>query len=569
MVITEETEHIVRSHMREVNNPGKKKILILVPHQDDEILCAGNLILWQRKQGNEVFVCYATNGDYKCNAEIRMREAKESCKRLGIEKSHIIFLGYGDSLNGSGNIYNNADGMGIISYAGKSMTYGTKLFEDYSFKKTGCHNLYTKENFMNDIRSVLNDIWPDIVVCVDFDNHPDHRLLSILFDECIGEVLRQKPSYKPIVLKRFAYSLGYFANKDYTSINLSQTVIPGAHNYKEHEKQVIGESLYTWNNRIRIPAYDHNRLITGRRIYKALRRHVSQYAALRADRVINSDEIYWMKRTDNLIRFGQVSVSSGEAVYLTDFIFYNTKNIDQTEVAFDGYLWEPKQNDKSPAIRVLWDNEQNINCINLYGPIDDELKFEKIQIISDENDVTGLFEIEKRNRNFYVLRSNRIVRSKNLFLKFSRTGNWPIQIAQLEICPSAVQEMEGVCQPKILINDTFSEKYYVPKGDPGLYIGISCPDNADGYWIKVTKGSAAIDDTNKLMIRDKSKGHIELTLYREESECGSADIILCHKIRMHLMKIFDYIGMLLVQVDRIYFHIVNKTGMMDRNAGKN
>lgn len=67
------------------NSPGKKKILVFIPYQDDEILCAGNLELWRRKQEKKVFVCYATNGDYKCEAEIRMREAKESCKRLGIE----------------------------------------------------------------------------------------------------------------------------------------------------------------------------------------------------------------------------------------------------------------------------------------------------------------------------------------------------------------------------------------------------------------------------------------------------------------------------------------------------
>ena len=82
-----------------------KKILILAPHPDDEINIAGSVIHNFASKGAEVFVLYSTNGDYEWPAEIRFGEAIDSLRILGVKKTNIIFLGYGDTFNHTGDIY--------------------------------------------------------------------------------------------------------------------------------------------------------------------------------------------------------------------------------------------------------------------------------------------------------------------------------------------------------------------------------------------------------------------------------------------------------------------------------
>ena len=77
------------------------KVLVLVPHEDDEINLAGSMIVNFINLGAEVYVCFSTNGDYQISAEVRLKEAANSLVVLGCKKENIFFLGYGDTLNGS------------------------------------------------------------------------------------------------------------------------------------------------------------------------------------------------------------------------------------------------------------------------------------------------------------------------------------------------------------------------------------------------------------------------------------------------------------------------------------
>lgn len=90
----------VRNSFYEQNLKGLK-VLVLAPHQDDEINIAGNTIANLVNCGADVKVCFSTNGDYTLPASVRIREAVASLKKLGCNKQNIYFLGYGDTLNGS------------------------------------------------------------------------------------------------------------------------------------------------------------------------------------------------------------------------------------------------------------------------------------------------------------------------------------------------------------------------------------------------------------------------------------------------------------------------------------
>ena len=71
------------------------KALVLAPHPDDEINIAGSTIINLIRAGVEVFVAYSTNGDFNVPADIRAAEAVKALSILGVERDHIIWLGYG------------------------------------------------------------------------------------------------------------------------------------------------------------------------------------------------------------------------------------------------------------------------------------------------------------------------------------------------------------------------------------------------------------------------------------------------------------------------------------------
>lgn len=118
------------------------KVLVLVPHQDDEINVAGNTIKNFNDLGAEVHVCYSTNGDYVLPAEVRIGEAVAALKVLGCLKENIHFLGYADSLNNNKqeHIFYSKEKV-AVSTSGNKETYAALGYNDYSFQYQGKHNL--------------------------------------------------------------------------------------------------------------------------------------------------------------------------------------------------------------------------------------------------------------------------------------------------------------------------------------------------------------------------------------------------------------------------------------------
>ena len=85
----------------------KKKILIFLPHQDDEINTVYGMIGNIKKVDGIVKVVYSTNGDYCVNAKYRIKEAINSLKIVNIKKDDIIFMGYSDQAPENNNhLYN-------------------------------------------------------------------------------------------------------------------------------------------------------------------------------------------------------------------------------------------------------------------------------------------------------------------------------------------------------------------------------------------------------------------------------------------------------------------------------
>ena len=74
-------------------------LLVIAPHQDDEILSAFLLMHKIIKKNGTVNILYATNGDYRGidYAYTRYYESLNALSLLGICEDHMLYLGYADT----------------------------------------------------------------------------------------------------------------------------------------------------------------------------------------------------------------------------------------------------------------------------------------------------------------------------------------------------------------------------------------------------------------------------------------------------------------------------------------
>lgn len=186
----------------------REKVLLIVPHPDDELLVGGGLLrTLARSEAYEVYVVYTTNGDfYPHEDKLRLREALQVLDGFcGLEENHVFFLGCGDGWKDGGHIYHQAGQKPLVSTAGKTETYAPEGLADYRYARSGRHSAYRRADFKQDLKDVIADVRAEILLVVDFDAHADHRAASLLTEECLGDLFREDSSYRPFVLKRFGY----------------------------------------------------------------------------------------------------------------------------------------------------------------------------------------------------------------------------------------------------------------------------------------------------------------------------------------------------------------------------
>ncbi len=191
---------------------GNKKVMLIVPHEDDDINVLGGVIDEYIQYGSELYVVFTTNGDYYGRevAEQRIHEALSLYRYLRVPEDNIVFLGYGDYLCKDGHhIYNGSEDEVFASGAGMSETYATEDHPPYKEKQP-----FTKENILNDLRSVILDVRPDVIFCVDYDPHVDHEACSLFFEKAMGKILLEELDYSPEAYKGFGYSTAWEAEKD-------------------------------------------------------------------------------------------------------------------------------------------------------------------------------------------------------------------------------------------------------------------------------------------------------------------------------------------------------------------
>lgn len=337
------------------------KILLIVPHQDDELFVGGGLLKLFADSGNyEIYVVFTTNGDFfPWEGEVRLRESLRVLTELyGIEDKNIFFLGYGDCWCGDTHLYNLPGSQAVRSSCGRSETYGIAGHEDYRQIQSGKHSVYCRDNFKADLKDLLSDIMADIIISVDYDKHPDHKAASLMAEECIGEMLKEHPGYQPLVLKRFAYDGVWKGKADFFDLLHRRTVLSQleASPYLEEDRICIGMPP-----ECSTPYLRHNFLYRGAKYYR------TQEVWQKADEIINIDEVYFRRNTNNLLYEAELTASSGQTGFLRDFKLYDCGDVLQKDFVLKECAWIPDETDRARKLHIHFKQPQTIAQINIYA----------------------------------------------------------------------------------------------------------------------------------------------------------------------------------------------------------
>lgn len=378
------------------------KALIIVPHPDDEINLAGGLYGIFRDNNIHVSTLFCTNGDYDITyARQRHKEVLKAKQIFGYDD--VIFLGYSDGYPGT-QIYDLREDEVAKSFCGATETCTYGEINEYCFSKEGVHHSFTKANFKKDIIGVVLDLQPDLIICVDNDCHYDHRCVSMLFDEAMGELIKDNLDYKPIILKGFAY-MGAWAGVDDFFKAKFEPMKPSV------DGRVIDPNVvypYDWEKRIRLRNHKSatTQILWKNTILKAILAHRSQcrYASEldnaleKFPRIANPESCYWLRSTNNIALNAEIQVSSGNAKYLNDFKLCEPENIKSKFYFENSRGWTPSETDNLKEITINFRKKCNLSSIKIYQGIATKIK--RLELTYGESKTTV---IEFNNACGFVL----------------------------------------------------------------------------------------------------------------------------------------------------------------------
>lgn len=281
--------------MKYLDEMAQKRILIVVPHPDDELNIAG-IVINNHNNKNNIWILYTTNFDIYGESEVskRHKELQKLSRYIGIPDSNIIFLGF--------HVYDGTRNQYAYSLPGTIAVLDGEL--------------ETEEALKTGIKRVIDEIKPDIIYSIDCDNHVDHRRTSLAVDTIANEFVRDTKCYSemPLFFKGFAYATSWSSYNDFYESNNSTRCF-------EYGENTIAP--YDWENRIRIP-YTNNknysRFLSKCWLKKAYLCYRSQNIYSHIGKCINSDQILWRLETDNAFLGCNVRLSSGSFDSIFDVI---------------------------------------------------------------------------------------------------------------------------------------------------------------------------------------------------------------------------------------------------------
>lgn len=412
---------------------ANSSVLVIVPHEDDELNIAGGFLPLLVENNIVVKVLFMINGDFKVEAATRYHEARAAMNAVGIPKENVFFLGYPDVTDESAecSLYRTKEA--INSYLGNT-SYGVVGIPEYRMQRDGSHSPCSYEGMLKDLEDFLLDMRADIILAIDFDHHHDHRLCTLAFEQTIEKILLTAGNtYVPEIYKCFAYSTAYEAPKDFYNLNLLPVPKPNKVRLSQAPETELENPFYLWKDRVRFPISESSSVVPLRKniMYAAVREYRSQLLVQTAQKMVNSDVLAWKRETEYIPLLGKISASSGDGEILRKFSILDAKDISnfgryEQPVEYLDRAWIPDVNDKNKAISYEFKKPVSIDKIVIYQAVNIWAKQFKVEVIFDNG-----FKLEA-----------------NDFLGHSRTytANFELQkaVKKITICFSNVEEEFGI-----------------------------------------------------------------------------------------------------------------------------
>jgi len=166
-----------------------RRVLVIAPHPDDEVLTAGGAIQRLRSDGATVRVVIVTAGDGYASAalrlspgplaplsfrhlgEVRYAESLSADGKLGLGPGDVISLGFPDT--GTTSLW-NADWTADSTHAGR--TGSTCVPYPWAMRSAAP---YTGQELTAELVGIIRDYAPDTVISPDTrETHPDHSAVA-------------------------------------------------------------------------------------------------------------------------------------------------------------------------------------------------------------------------------------------------------------------------------------------------------------------------------------------------------------------------------------------------------
>lgn len=535
-------------------NYDNLKVLVFVPHQDDEINTVGTLLYSLAQCKAQITLVYATNGDWEHTAEVRFKEAVNAAGILGVTEDNIYFMGYGDTLNSNdkSHIFYHKNTV-ARSPAGHTETYGTDTHPDFAFLQEKQHHSYNCENYLKDLLSIIRKIEADIIIATDFDHHADHRMLSLYLDKAIGIIRKENSSYKPEIWKRFAYPLAYNAVADYSSVNNAETKRPVIGVTNDYVFDMIGSFYYIWEDRIRfpVPKIARDSRLWDNIICNALGQHKSQRIIAKSKGILNSDEIFWARRTDSISYMAQVSVSSGNGTCLNDFMVYNVDNVDAVVPEFTNCCWKPETEDPDKRAEFKWDKPVSIAKMILYGAVSADSKINAVQITLSNGFSKTVADLPQNGNPLEISlgRQENIISCTLRILSVSG-NNYGISECEIYSSTKFISKILPFC--KMRIGDNFAYDYFVNKKVATIPLTVYTYGITGKISLTIEKGKSIIRDGKVLL--DKSDKEIIIKAQNENDTVW--DIIVIKRLSgfgLKIKKLPDIADKVYLKIKKEYY----------------
>ncbi len=469
-----------------------KTAMVIIPHEDDEINVVGALIKPLTDSHCNVIIVFTSSGD-KNQANIRIPEAINSCKLLGVKEKNIIFLGFPNTWKHCkySYIYNAPDNALFTSIGGCNKTIGTSAHSEYSLKKYGYSSSYTRANVVRNIKDVILDYKPELIFSVGFDSHPGHRAVSLLTEEAVGLILKDKNNYFPEIYKGYAYNTAWTAESDFYELNMKSTIKPIK--YKLSSKYDMDEPQDNWKDRVRFPVPKQvmTHFLFTNLIYKSLMCYNSQKPLViaNAPKIINSDKVFWFRSTNSLTYKSKISATSGNVSYLNDFKLFDCSDIsDRVLVKYDNYLWTPDSCDLQKKITIKFPHPEDICKVSFYDNFDlkNNILAGTLTFSNGETCKVGALHPNgsRTDISFPLKKKITSLTFKINSFQGSRPGLTEIEVYN-DFCNRKIPHLIKLYNKE---NDDFMYRYFV-HGEKVLTLGVYQYPSLLDYRIRILKGS--------------------------------------------------------------------------------